>query len=477
MFANRALMGSGERMANGELANVFCFPSKSAQISGDWRFKNFRVSWRRSLFVAPCLNFRPISVGARRRDHYRENLMGEGKEARDPRAPAIFVVNCGSSSLKFACFVGSALLAEGVFERLGSAEARGRWVCDGQKGSGEFHDASHESAVRAAVEILERSMGKPLRIDGVGHRVVHGGEFFRSACVIDEGVLEKIHSCGNLAPLHNPANLLGIGVARKLFPGVPHVAVFDTAFHQTLPERASLYAIPYELYERHGVRRYGFHGTSHAYVARRAAEAMGKRLEQLHLITAHLGNGCSACAVREGRSIDTTMGLTPLEGLVMGTRSGDVDPGLAPFLERVAGMSPEEVADLLNRRSGLLGISGLSNDMRTVTAAAAGGHARAALAVEIFCYRLAKAILALGAGLDRVDALVFTGGIGENSPLVREKAILGLGILGAEIDPELNDNHGRATAGRITSGTSRLLGLVIPTNEELAIAQTTATFL
>ena len=391
--------------------------------------------------------------------------------------PKILVINCGSSSLKFALLEGDDFLAEGIIERLGSPEGTGRWTVGGQPGHGEFPGADHARALAAAVAAMEARLGSPLAVDAVGHRVVHGGEHFRRATLVNEEVVMKITSCGDLAPLHNPANLVGIKVARETFPAVPHVAVFDTAFHQTLPPRASLYAVPHELYERHAVRRYGFHGTSHEYVARRAAAALGRPFEELELVTAHLGNGCSACAVREGRSVDTTMGLTPLEGLVMGTRSGDVDANLVPYLHRVAGMSPEETVDMLNRRSGLLGVSGLSNDMRTVATAAGEGHERAALALDLFCYRLAKGLLGLTAALDRVDALVFTGGIGENNPAVRAKTLDALKVLRAQVDPPANDTHGRSTNGRITDGASGLVALVIPTSEERAIAGLTAGFL
>lgn len=392
--------------------------------------------------------------------------------------PRILVINCGSSSQKFALLEGDTLLANGVFERLGTAEASGRWTVDGKFGEGKFPDAGHAQALAQAVAVLEAQLGSPLVVHAVGHRVVHGGEYFREATLLDDAVVAKITACYDLAPLHNPANVQGIEVARRRFPDVPHVAVFDTAFHQTLPPRAWLYAVPYELYEKHAVRRYGFHGTSHEYVAGQAASALGRPLADLQLITAHLGNGCSACAVRGGQSVDTTMGLTPLEGLMMGTRSGDVDANLVPYLKRVAGMSSDETIDLLNRRSGLLGVSGLSNDMRTLAAAARDeGHERATLAVDLFCYRLAKAVLGMAAALDRVDALVFTGGIGENNAPVRAKTLDLLRILRAQVDAPANDAHGRQTNGRITDAASGLLALVIPTDEERAIAGRTAGFL
>lgn len=386
----------------------------------------------------------------------------------------ILTVNCGSSSLKFALLADGECRAEGLFERLGTIEAAGKCRVNGTPQTRcEIPGGDHERALTEAVRLLEETLGKPLPVAAVGHRVVHGGEYFSAATLIDDDVLAKIELCSDLAPLHNPANALGIRVARKIFPGVPHVGVFDTAFHQTMPRHAWCYAIPFEMYERHAVRRYGFHGTSHAYVAEQAACALGRPLSELHLITAHLGNGCSACAIREGESVDTSMGLTPLEGLMMGTRSGDVDPNIQPYLQRVAGMTAEEVNEMLNRRSGLIGVSGVSNDMRTVMAAADQGNERAHLAIDMFCYRLAKGILALAAGLDRIDALVFTGGIGENSGRIRARTLDFLGLLRPELDEERNARHGAGTAGLITRETSALTCLVIRTNEEAAIAAST----
>lgn len=388
----------------------------------------------------------------------------------------ILVINCGSSSLKFALLEADVFLAEGVFERLGTPSASGRWKIGGEATTEKMSGADHAKSLARAVEILEAHFDKPLRVDAVGHRVVHGGESFRDATLVDDEVLAKIESCNPLAPLHNPANVLGIRVARELFPHVPHIVVFDTAFHQTMPQRAWLYAVPFELYEEHAVRRYGFHGTSHGYVAEKAAEALGRPLETLHLITAHLGNGCSACAIRESRSVDTTMGLTPLEGLVMGTRSGDVDPDLPQYLRRVAGMSSDAVSEMLNRKSGLLGVSGVSNDMRTVIKAASEGNRRAELAIELFCYRLAKAVLGLAAALNRIDALIFTGGIGENSALIREGTLEFLSLLRPQLDATLNTAHGVGANGRITREASALTCLVIPTSEERAIAKSAAAF-
>jgi acetate kinase len=386
----------------------------------------------------------------------------------------VLVLNAGSSSLKFALIEpGSGqVVAEGAGDRLGGDQPTLRLG----------HEPPRNLAAHAThADVLEELLTHLLThlpdhpIAAVGHRVVHGGEAFSDSVVIDVEVIRQIRACAELAPLHNPANLLGIEAAERHLPGLPQVAVFDTAFHQTLPPRAYLYGIPYALYERHKVRRYGFHGTSHRYVAGEAARRLGRPLASLHLVTAHLGNGASACAVRAGRSVDTTMGLTPLEGLVMGTRSGDVDPNLHQFLAEHAGLDLRAITDLLNRESGLLGISGLSNDMRTLLEAAEQqGHARARLAIDVFCYRLARSILALGAGLDRVDALVFTGGIGEHAGPVRAETLAQLRVLGAELDPELNRAHGAPPTGRITRESSRLLALVVPTNEELVIARETA---
>jgi acetate kinase len=381
----------------------------------------------------------------------------------------VLVINCGSSSLRFALIEPKTgeIARQGMAERLNTDAAflridGGDPVTLGQgAGHGEVLD-----------QVLRRLSGHALL--GVGHRVVHGGEAFSDSVVLGPESIREIEACAELAPLHNPANLRGIAAARERFPDLHHVAVFDTAFHQTLSRKAYLYAIPYELYERHRIRRYGFHGSSHRYVAGEAARRLEKPIEELELVTAHLGNGCSACAVRRGKSVDTTMGLTPLEGLVMGTRSGDVDPNLHEFLVEHAGLSLAEVMDLLNRKSGLLGLSGSSNDMRTLLAAREQGSDRAALAIEVFCHRLAKAVLGLAASLARIDALVFTGGIGEHAASIRAETLAALSVLGAEVDPELNATHGHSSNGRITRSDSRLVALVVPTNEELVIARETA---
>jgi acetate kinase len=386
-------------------------------------------------------------------------------------SPHVLVVNCGSSSLKLAVIEPSSgkTLHHALAERLGTAKASAS--VDDSASTPLPADADHGVALD---QILQRMNTEQLA--AVGHRVVHGGERFSDSALLDQSVCEQIRACAPLAPLHNPANLLGIEVARARFPSLPHVAVFDTAYHHGMPARAFHYAIPHELYEKHALRRYGFHGTSHRFVAEVAAAQLGRPLAELMLVTAHLGNGCSACAIRAGKSVDTTMGLTPLEGLAMGTRSGDVDPNLHQFLAAQSGLDLEQITELLNEKSGLLGLSGESNDMRTLLESRERGSARALLAIEVFCYRLAKGVLGLCAGLDRVDALVFTGGIGEHAAPVREQTLSQLRVLGAEVDSALNAEHGRSAQGRITRASSSLLALVIPTNEELVIAREAVRF-
>jgi acetate kinase len=308
---------------------------------------------------------------------------------------------------------------------------------------------------------------------GAGHRVVHGGERFTSSIRVDGGVMALLRSISHLAPLHIPANLAGIEAVHAALPDLPQVAVFDTAFHQTMPPHAFRYAVPEEWYTRHGVRRYGFHGTSHRFVSEQAAAMLGRSPRELRMVTAHLGNGCSAAAVRDGVSVDTTMGFTPLEGLVMGTRSGDVDPGLIGYLAGRTGMNIDELTRALNVDSGLQGMSGVGNDMRTVADAAADGNERARLALDVFVHRLSKAIAGMVVGLQRLDALVFTGGIGENSAIVRSLVLGRLGFLGLAEDARANAGHGRQTGGRI-SVAGPVLALVVPTDEELLIARDTA---
>lgn len=382
--------------------------------------------------------------------------------------PSVLVINCGSSSLKLAVIEPSsgAVLWEALAERLGSERAE--LEVGGAAPTALPSDAGPDEVLAAVLPALAR-----FELSAVGHRVVHGGEFFTDSAVLDPETIAQIERCVKLAPLHNPANLKAIACARARFPNLPQVAVFDTAFHHTLPPEAFLYAVPYELYEQMHVRRYGFHGSSHSYVAAEAARLIGKPLAELQLISAHLGNGCSTCAVRHGKSADTSMGLTPLEGLVMGTRSGDVDPNLHQYIADHGGRSLAEITELFNRKSGLLGLSGISNDMRTLLELAPR-EPRAELAIAVFCQRLAKSILAQCAALDRVDALVFTGGIGEHAAPVRARTLAQLRVLGAALDPAANAAHGATSQGRITSRDSALLALVVPTNEQLVIAREAA---
>ncbi len=387
-----------------------------------------------------------------------------------PMHQAVLVINCGSSSVKFALIdtASSERLMTGLVECLNSVDAALSWKCDGRKASKALPGADLVAGLGEVIEILPADA----EVVAVGHRVVHGGEAFAASVLIDDAVLTVLEQCAALAPLHNPANIAGIRAAQAVFPDQPQVAVFDTAFHQTLPKHAYIYAVPYSWYENLGVRRYGFHGTSHRYVAGETARRMGKDLSELSLVIAHLGNGCSACAVEADKSVDTTMGLSPLEGLVMGTRSGDIDPALPEFIANKLGWSLDRIMTALNKESGLLGISGQSNDMRTLVNAMDAGDERAALAIEVFAYRLAKSILGLMAALTKLDAIIFTGGIGENSYKVRAKTLAHLRVLGVQIDPELNAQNGDAITGRITKE-GCLPCLVVATNEELMIARET----
>ncbi|MDP1822911.1 MAG: acetate kinase [Archangium sp.] len=386
----------------------------------------------------------------------------------------ILVLNCGSSSAKFAVLdaVTGAEHLSGNAQRLHSPEASLDWKQGGHSHSRPLPGASHATALRAAVELL-RTHGLIDTLAGVGHRVVHGGSLFSASTRLTPEVVKQVEACIPLGPLHNPPNLVGIRLAQELLPGLPQVAVFDTAFHQTIPARAYTYAVPLEWRDELQVRRYGFHGTSHRYVVGRAQSMLGLEPDQGALLTVHLGNGCSATAVLDGKSVDTTMGLTPLEGLVMGTRSGSVDPALIGHVSRATGQTAEAVLDALNRKSGLLGLSGLSNDMRTLEQAAAGGHARAKLAIEVFCFVLARQLAGLVVSLGRLDALIFTGGIGENSTLVRQVVVGHLGFLGLTLDPAQNARAVGGAAGRITTSTAPS-ALVVPTDEELMIAMDTA---
>ena len=383
---------------------------------------------------------------------------------------SVLVLNSGSSSVKFA------LVAPETGERVlgGQADrsAPPRRCCGSARPGGAVEEPLLTAATAAITRILDH-LAPDTDLIGAGHRVVHGGERFSASVLVDDDVIAAIRSFTPLAPLHNPADLAGIEAVSAARPGLPQVAVFDTAFHQTMPPGAFRYAVPEEWYTRYGVRRYGFHGTSYRFVSERAAALLGRPPAELRLVVAHLGNGCSAAAIWDGESVDTTMGLTPLEGLVMGTRSGDVDPGVFGYLAERTGQSAAELTETLDTRSGLLGLSGASNDMRPVHEAAAQGDERARLALDVFVHRLAKAVAGLVTSLDRLDALVFTAGIGENSAVVRGLVLRRLGFLGLAEDPEANAAHGRSTGGRI-SRPGPVQALVVPTDEELMIARDTA---
>ncbi|MDH0567189.1 acetate kinase [Pseudomonas chengduensis] len=388
----------------------------------------------------------------------------------------ILVINCGSSSIKFALVneTQETFMLSGLAERLGSPEAVLHWQQGEQKDSLVLPGADHRLALSHLLPVVQQAAAGELH--GIGHRVVHGGEHFSGASRLDATSLQAIRQVAPLAPLHNPANLQGIEAAMKLFPELVQVAVFDTAFHQSLPEHAYRYAVPQALYAEHGVRRYGFHGTSHHYVSRQAAQMSGLAYDASSWLVAHLGNGSSTCAVENGHSRDTSMGLTPLEGLVMGTRSGDVDPNLHGHLARTLGWSLERIDSMLNKDSGLLGLSGLSNDMRTLEQAREQGHAGATLAIEVFSYRLAKSLAAMSCALRRLDGLIFTGGIGENSALIRSKTVNHLSLLGLQLDAQANARCVRGVAGAIhADGHPRVL--VVPTNEERQIALDTLALL
>jgi len=388
----------------------------------------------------------------------------------------ILVINCGSSSIKFALVneTQEIFMLSGLAERLGSPEAVLHWQQGEQKDSLVLPGADHRLALSHLLPVVQQAAAGELH--GIGHRVVHGGEHFSGASRLDTASLLAIREVAPLAPLHNPANLQGIEAAMKLFPDLVQVAVFDTAFHQSLPEHAYRYAVPQALYAEHGVRRYGFHGTSHHYVSRKAAQMSGLAFDASSWLVAHLGNGSSTCAVENGHSRDTSMGLTPLEGLVMGTRSGDVDPNLHGHLARTLGWSLERIDSMLNKDSGLLGLSGLSNDMRTLEQAREQGHAGATLAIEVFCYRLAKSLAAMSCALRRLDGLIFTGGIGENSTLIRSKTVDHLSLLGLQLDAQANARCVRGVAGAIHADSHPRV-LVVPTNEERQIALDTLALL
>ena len=382
----------------------------------------------------------------------------------------ILVINCGSSSLKFQLINSESegVLAKGLCERIGIDGKLTYQPEGGEKTTSDKAMPTHTEAIQFVIDALtdeKTGVVKSLdEINAVGHRVVHGGEKFASSVVIDDEVLKAIEECNDLAPLHNPANLIGINACRELMPGVPMVAVFDTAFHQTMPSKAYMYGLPYEYYEKYKVRRYGFHGTSHSFVSKRVAELVGKAYDETKTIVCHLGNGASICAVENGKSVDTSMGLTPLEGLVMGTRSGDIDPAIMEFLAKKENLDIAGLMNVLNKKSGVYGLSNnLSSDFRDLSEAAADGNEIAELALDVFAYRVAKYVGSYTAAMNGVDNIVFTAGIGENSAIVRTMVCKYLGYLGIEIDEELNGKRGQEII--ISTPESKVKVLVVPTNE------------
>ena len=390
----------------------------------------------------------------------------------------VLVLNCGSSSLKYQLIdmETEGVLAKGLCERIGIEGSRLKHQPAGKDAVifDDYQD-NHSVSVIMVLEALtnpEYGVVKSMKeINAVGHRVVHGGEYFANSVIITPEVIEAIEKCCDLAPLHNPANLIGIHACEEIMPGVPQVAVFDTAFHQTMPERAYIYALPYEYYEKYGVRRYGFHGTSHRFVSEEACKMMERPYDQTKVITCHLGNGGSVCAVRNGKSIDTSMGFTPLEGLVMGTRAGDVDASAVTYVMKKEHLTAEEMDNILNKKSGVLGISGVSSDFRDVEEASESGNDRAGTALDVFAYKVAKRIGAYAAAMNGVDAIVFTAGLGENSGTTRRAICDYLGFLGVHIDSYNNSLRGKAI--EISATDSRVRVFVIPTNEELVIARDT----
>lgn len=390
----------------------------------------------------------------------------------------ILVINCGSSSLKYQLIDSEteAWLAKGLCERIG---IDGRIVYTPAGGEKEIKESpmpDHTNAIKLVLEYLTNEktgvLGSLDEIGAVGHRIVHGGEKFASSVVINDEVIKAIEECNDLAPLHNPANLIGIDACRKLMPTTPMVAVFDTAFHQTMPEKAYLYGLPNSYYEKYKIRRYGFHGTSHSYVSKRCADVLGKKYEDLKIIVCHLGNGASVSAVKNGKCVDTSMGLTPLEGLIMGTRSGDIDPAILEFIAKKENLDIAGVMNILNKKSGVYGMSGeLSSDFRDLEDAHYAGNKLATQALEAFCYRTAKYVGAYVAAMNGVDAICFTAGIGENAGIVRSMVCEYLGYLGISIDEEKNKIRGEEVI--FSTPDSKVKTLIIPTNEELAIARET----
>ncbi|MDR1066289.1 MAG: acetate kinase [Clostridiales bacterium] len=390
----------------------------------------------------------------------------------------ILVMNCGSSSLKYQLIDmdGEKALAKGLCERIGIDGSNLKHKSAGKDDYAlQTPMPDHTAAVRVVMDaLLDENHGVIKSIDdinAVGHRVVHGGEYFSASVIVTDDVKKAVDKCGELAPLHNPPNLTGINVCEALMPNIPQAAVFDTAFHQTMPMKAFLYALPYRYYIKHKVRRYGFHGTSHRFVTQKAAELMGRPIEETKLISCHLGNGASICAVDGGKSIDTSMGFTPLEGLVMGTRAGDMDPAVITYIMTKENLSAKEMDVILNKESGMLGVSGVSSDCRDIEAEAAKGNERAKIAIQSFCYRVAKYIGQYAAALNGAEAIIFTAGLGENAVNVRKEICSYLGYLGLEFDEEANKARGKTF--EISKPGSKTRAFVIPTNEELVIARDT----
>lgn len=389
----------------------------------------------------------------------------------------VLVINCGSSSLKYQLIDSAteSVLAKGLCERI-TIDGRLTHTTTGkEKCTVDLDMPDHKAAVKYVLDALvdpeTGAIGSLDEIDACGHRIVHGGEKFAQSVVINDEVIKAIEECNDLAPLHNPANLIGIDACRKLMPGTPNVAVFDTAFHQTMPDVAYTYGIPYKYYEEYKIRRYGFHGTSHSFVSKRLAELMGKDIRNLKLIVCHLGNGSSISAVKGGKSVDTTMGLTPLAGLPMGTRSGDIDPAIIDFIAEKENLSIKEVNNILNKESGVYGLSGVSSDFRDLTAGMEAGNDRCRLALDVFCYNVKKYIGAYAAAMGGLDGIAFTAGIGENTAYVREKSLEDLGFLGINLNNEANSVRGEEAL--ISTDDSKVQVWVVPTNEELAIARET----
>ena len=391
----------------------------------------------------------------------------------------ILVINCGSSSLKYQLIDSDSekVLAKGLCERIGiDGSAITHQPAGGEKVTTEVEMPNHTEAVKYVIgKLVDKEVGVVSSLDeigAVGHRIVHGGEKFSGSVVIDDEVIKAVEECNDLAPLHNPANLIGINSCKEIMPGVPMVAVFDTAFHQTMPKKAYLYGLPYEYYEDYKVRRYGFHGTSHDFVSNRAAEILGKKREDLKIIVCHLGNGASVSAVQNGKCVDTSMGLTPLEGLIMGTRSGDLDPAIISFIADKEGISADDVINVCNKKSGVLGLSGgLSSDFRDLGNAAEEGNEKAKTALETWSYRVAKYVGAYAAAMNGVDVIAFTAGVGENNFAAREMICEYFGYLGVTIDKEANKKRGEEII--ISTKDSRTTVMVVPTDEELAIARET----